>query len=87
MSLMLVHSFVFRAFQGVGGGGSYALSTIILADMVPPEELGTATARLTIVTPLAMLLGPIIGGAISISGNWRWIFYIKYDFHLPYCSR
>ncbi|KAI5927647.1 putative multidrug resistance protein fnx1 [Camillea tinctor] len=68
---------IFRAFQGVGGGGAYSLSTVLLVELVPPEKLAKSTAQLAMVTTLANTLGPIIGGAISSNTNWRWIFYIN----------
>lgn len=80
-------SIIFRAFQGAGGGAAYSLSTVLLTELVPPEKLASATAQLTMGIPLSMLLGPIIGGAISGSPgtNWRWIFLIKYVIWSPYC--
>lgn len=68
---------VFRAFQGLGGGGSYSLGTIITTELVPKTQYTAATARLSICVSLGLLLGPIIGGAISANTTWRWIFIIN----------
>ncbi|RYP49219.1 hypothetical protein DL768_005036 [Monosporascus sp. mg162] len=65
---------ILRAFQGVGGGGSYALSTIMIIEIVPPHKYGKQVAYTGIAIVLAMVLGPIIGGAISSNTTWRWIF-------------
>lgn len=71
-------SIVFRAFQGAGGGGAHSISTILVTELVPQEQFAKLTAQLSIVTSLSMLLGPIVGGAISTETSWRWIFLIKY---------
>ncbi|KAI0856091.1 MFS multidrug transporter-like protein [Xylaria cubensis] len=68
---------IFRAFQGLGGGGCYSLGTIITMDLVPAAQYTIATARLSICVSLGLLLGPVIGGAISANTTWRWIFIIN----------
>ncbi|KAI1747026.1 MFS multidrug transporter-like protein [Xylaria castorea] len=68
---------IFRAFQGLGGGGCYSLGTIITMDLVPAAQYTAATARLSICVSLGLLLGPVIGGAISANTTWRWIFIIN----------
>jgi len=67
---------IFRAFQGLGGGGNYALGTIILLELVPPELFPKYTGIAAVFFSLSLLLGPLLGGAISTS-NWRWIFILK----------
>lgn len=68
---------IFRAFQGLGGGGSYSLGTIITMELVSAAQYTAATARLSICVSLGLLLGPIIGGVISANTTWRWIFIIN----------
>ncbi|PQE23109.1 major facilitator superfamily transporter protein [Rutstroemia sp. NJR-2017a WRK4] len=68
---------VFRSFQGIGAGGAYSLSTIILVELVPPPKIAKSTAQLALVTTFANVLGPIIGGAISNKTHWRWIFLLN----------
>lgn len=70
-------SIIFRAFQGVGGGGCFSLSQVIITDIVPPERYPKYVSQLSIVSSLALLCGPIVGGAISSHTTWRWIFIIK----------
>jgi MFS family permease len=71
-------SIIFRAFQGLGGGGAYSLGTIIVIELFPLPQFPAATARLSIAVSLGLLLGPVIGGVISAKTTWRWIFIVKY---------
>ncbi|KAI0160161.1 putative multidrug resistance protein fnx1 [Xylariaceae sp. FL1272] len=74
---------VFRAFQGIGGGGSWSLATIFVTELVPPENYPKFVANISITNALALLLGPIIGGAIASGTTWRWIFIINIPIALP----
>ncbi|KAF8526953.1 iron permease [Hysterangium stoloniferum] len=65
-----------RAIQGFGGGGCICTTEIIYADLVPLPERGKFLG----VT--ASAIGPPIGGALSNSGAWRWLFYLN----LPLCG-
>lgn len=71
------HRIVFRAFQGVGGGGCFSLSTIIITELVPKERYTTYVSQLSVTSTLALLFGPIVGGAIASRASWRWVFIIK----------
>ncbi|KAI1300940.1 putative multidrug resistance protein fnx1 [Xylaria venustula] len=68
---------IFRAFQGIGGGGAYSLGIIICSELFPIPKAPGATARLSIAVSLGLLLGPVIGGVISSRTTWRWIFIIN----------
>lgn len=67
-----------RAFQGLGAGGCFTLSVTVLLESVPTPKYGGALAKAGLSAMLAMVLGPILGGAISEHTTWRWIFIIKY---------
>ncbi|RDA90121.1 hypothetical protein CP533_2571 [Ophiocordyceps camponoti-saundersi (nom. inval.)] len=68
---------VLRAFQGVGGGGCLALTTIIITEAVPPEKLGAFASKINVALIMSLVLGPVLGGAISTGTTWRWIFIIN----------
>ncbi|KAI1171984.1 putative efflux pump antibiotic resistance protein [Nemania sp. FL0916] len=76
-STTLVDLIVFRAFQGVGGGGCLALSLIVVIELVPPEKYAKFVAQLNIAVALALILGPLLGGLISSYTTWKWIFFIN----------
>lgn len=65
---------VFRAFQGIGGGGMYTMAFVILPEMVPPSKYAAYSGIIAGVVALSSLLGPVFGGVISNGGDWKWIF-------------
>jgi DHA2 family multidrug resistance protein len=68
---------VFRVLQGVGGGGLQPIAQAILADTFPPQQRGLAFALYGITAVTAPTIGPTLGGWITDSYSWRWIFYIN----------
>ena len=70
-------SIIFRAFQGAGGSGIYALSTIMVPLMVPPDKFATYIAIVTSIFAFSSVLGPLLGGAITDNTTWRWVFFPK----------
>ncbi|KAI1264505.1 putative efflux pump antibiotic resistance protein [Xylariaceae sp. FL1019] len=68
---------ILRAFQGVGGGGCFSMSTVFLIELVPPHKYAKFVAFAGISIALALTSGPILGGAISTNTTWRWIFLIN----------
>lgn len=68
---------LFRALQGVGGGGLQPMAQAILNDTFPPEKRGLAFALYGITAVLAPTIGPMLGGWITDNYSWRWIFFIK----------
>jgi len=73
----------FRAIQGIGAGGLFALALTILADIVPPRERAKYQGMFLAVFGMSSVLGPLIGGMFAgidtlfgITG-WRWIFLMN----------
>jgi MFS transporter, DHA2 family, multidrug resistance protein len=67
----------FRVLQGIGGGGLQPSEQAILVDTFPPEKRGMAFAVAGIAMVCAPVLGPTLGGWITDSYNWRWVFLIN----------
>jgi DHA2 family multidrug resistance protein len=67
----------FRVLQGVGGGGLAPSEQAILADTFPPEKRGMAFAVYGMAVVLAPAIGPTLGGYITDTTTWRWIFFIN----------
>lgn len=69
-----------RGLQGIGGAMMVPVGRIILLRTVPKSELVDALAWLTIPALLGPLLGPPVGGFITDSFGWRWIFWMNLPF-------
>jgi DHA2 family multidrug resistance protein len=68
---------LFRVLQGATGGGLQPLSQAILMESFPPEKRGKAMAFWALGIVVAPMLGPVLGGWITDSYSWRWLFYIN----------
>jgi DHA2 family multidrug resistance protein len=66
-----------RVLQGFGGGGMQPLAQSILLESFPPRQHGTAMAVYGAGIVVAPVIGPTLGGWITDSYSWRWIFYIN----------
>jgi DHA2 family multidrug resistance protein len=67
----------FRVLQGAGGGGLQPMVQAILADTFPPEKRGLAFSLYGVTAVFAPAIGPTLGGWITDSYSWRWIFLIN----------
>jgi EmrB/QacA subfamily drug resistance transporter len=67
----------FRALQGLGAGGLMVGAQAIIGDVVPPRERGKYQGMMGGIFALASIGGPLIGGFLTDSASWRWIFYIN----------
>ena len=66
-----------RIVQGACGGGLQPLSQAILLEVFPPEDRGKAMAFWALGIVVAPMLGPVLGGWLTDSYSWRWVFYIN----------
>jgi len=68
---------LFRILQGLGGGGMATSEQAILADTFPPHKRGQAFAVYGIAVVVAPVVGPTLGGWISDTYSWHWVFLIN----------
>ncbi len=68
---------LFRILQGATGGGLQPLSQAILMEAFPPDKRAKAMAFWALGIVVAPMLGPVVGGWITDSYSWRWLFYIN----------
>lgn len=67
----------FRFLQGLGGGMIFASVFATLGDLFSPADRGKYIGFFTGTFSLASILGPTLGGLITDSLSWRWIFYLN----------
>ncbi|GHO44136.1 MFS transporter [Ktedonospora formicarum] len=68
---------VSRAFQGLGGALIMAVSPALLTSAFPAHERGRALGFNAVTVALGVSVGPTLGGLITSSLSWRWIFYVN----------
>jgi MFS family permease len=67
----------FRALQGLGAGGLIVGALSIIGEMTPPRDRAKYQGVIAAVMPVALIGGPLIGGAITDHLSWRWAFYVN----------
>ena len=67
----------FRALQGLGAGGLMVGAIATIGDLVSPRERGQYMGYMMAAMMIAMIAGPLVGGYITDTLSWRWIFYIN----------
>ncbi len=68
---------LFRIIQGLGGGGMATSEQAILADSFPPAKRGQAFAIYGVAVVVAPVVGPTLGGWITDTYTWHWVFLIN----------
>lgn len=78
---------LFRALQGVGGGGLFTVAYALIGDLYSPRERAKFGGMFGAVFAVASAVGPVIGGffsdhgTVEIAGHviagWRWVFYVN----------
>jgi DHA2 family multidrug resistance protein len=77
MATSLEQIILFRVLQGLAGGGLQPSSQGVLLDAFPPEKQGAAQTIFGVAALLAPVVGPTLGGYLTVFYEWRWIFYIN----------
>src|SRR5256714_2771867 len=67
----------FRILQGAPGGALQPLSQAVLLESFEPHERGKAMGFWGLGIVVAPILGPVVGGWLTDSYSWRWVFYIN----------
>jgi MFS transporter, DHA2 family, multidrug resistance protein len=67
----------FRIIQGLSGGGLAPSEQAIIADITPSDKLGRAFSIYGFGLAVAPVIGPTLGGFITDTFSWHWIFFIN----------
>ena len=77
LSQNMTELIVFRALQGLGGGGLIVLTVAVVGDIIPPRDRGRYQGFFGAVFGLSTVVGPLLGGFFVDNLSWRWIFYVN----------
>ncbi|QBD75347.1 DHA2 family efflux MFS transporter permease subunit [Ktedonosporobacter rubrisoli] len=68
---------IFRAFQGIGAAALMPIAIAVIGDLFTPRERGKWQGVTGSIFALSSILGPVLGGWITDSFSWRWVFYVN----------
>jgi EmrB/QacA subfamily drug resistance transporter len=77
LSQSMLELILFRAIQGLGGGGLMIGAQTIVGDIVSPRDRGRYMGLFMAMFGVTTVIGPLIGGFFVDTIGWRWIFYIN----------
>lgn len=77
LSTNMIELIIFRGLQGIGGGILISLPFIVVGEIFSARERGKYMGILASVFGLSSVLGPILGGIITDTVGWRWVFFVN----------
>src|SRR5437762_225947 len=77
LSQSMLQLIVFRAIQGLGAGAVQPIAFTILGDIFEPRQRARMQGLFSSVWGVSAIIGPALGGVITGTIGWRWVFYIN----------
>jgi EmrB/QacA subfamily drug resistance transporter len=77
ISQSMLQLIIFRALQGLGAGGLIPLALTIIGEIYTLAERTRMQAVFSSVWGISSVAGPLVGGFITDSISWRWVFYLN----------
>ena len=66
-----------RIAQGIGSAGLHLMPQTIVGEVTTPRERPRILSIIGAAFPIAILVGPLLGGVITDAWGWRWVFWIN----------
>jgi MFS transporter, DHA2 family, multidrug resistance protein len=80
VALSIEQMVAYRLLQGVFGAALVPLSQAVMLDIFPPNKRGSAMAIWGMGVMLGPIMGPTLGGWLTDSYSWRWVFFVNLPF-------
>ena len=80
VALSIEQMVAYRLLQGVFGAALVPLSQAVMLDIFPPAKRGSAMAIWGMGVMLGPIMGPTLGGWLTDSYSWRWVFFVNLPF-------
>ena len=80
IALSIEQMVAYRLLQGVFGAALVPLSQAVMLDIFPPARRGSAMAIWGMGVMLGPIMGPTLGGWLTDSYSWRWVFFVNLPF-------
>lgn len=77
LSQSMLQLIVFRAIQGLGAGAVQPIAFTIIGDIFEPRQRARMQGLFSSVWGISAIIGPAIGGLITATVGWRWVFYLN----------
>jgi EmrB/QacA subfamily drug resistance transporter len=68
---------ILRGLQGIGAGIMMANAFTVIGDLFPPSERGKYQGYMSGVFGISAIIGPTLGGFLTDSLSWHWVFFIN----------
>ena len=80
LSQTMTQIIIFRSLQGIGAGVIMTNAFTVIADIFPPAERGKYQGFVSAVFGVSAIIGPTLGGLITDSISWHWVFFVNIPF-------
>ncbi|HEY8134921.1 MAG TPA: MDR family MFS transporter [Candidatus Limnocylindrales bacterium] len=77
LSQDMIQLIVFRGIQGIGAGAIFPIALAVIGDLFTPRERGRYQGLFGAVFGISALVGPALGGFLTDSISWHWVFYVN----------
>jgi EmrB/QacA subfamily drug resistance transporter len=77
LSQNMAQLLLFRGIQGVGAGALFPIALAVIGDLFSPQERGKYQGLFGAVFGVSFIIGPFLGGFLTESISWHWIFYVN----------